>query len=59
MLLTDLDKIENIFKEEIQKQRESIKNQNRFGDLEKKYMDIIEEIYVKKNAKCIKGEQAK
>jgi hypothetical protein len=50
--------IENDFIAELHNSREKLTDRYRFGDLEEKYLKIVEEIYVRRNSKCMIGKDA-
>lgn len=54
----ELIKIQNKFVEELDSSRRALAKKYYLGDLQEKYLDIVEKIYKRKNIKCLTGVMA-
>ena len=51
--------IENRLIRAIQESRQKMVESFTLGDLEKEYLDLVEQLYFKGNSQCMSGRQAK
>ena len=56
--LLDMCNVDNKFIKEMLSARIPLSKQHRFGQLDHKEQNIIEDIYVKGNSNCMKGKEA-